>query len=74
MTHSDKHKRLKDLPGVDRLLGLANKDDRFPDIPRRIVLDAIRRTLDRSRKQILNDVETNTTFKAILNQVLLHAN
>jgi len=73
MTHSDKHKRLKDLPGVDRLLGLANKDDRFPDIPRRIVLDAIRRTLDRSRKQILNDVETNTTVKAILNQALLHA-
>jgi len=70
MIHSDKQKRLKDLPGVDHLLGLANKDDRFLDIPRRVILDAIRRTLDRSRKHILDGIETDTTANAFLAQVL----
>ena len=46
MTPSDKHENLKNLPGVDHLLELAKKDDRFLDIPRSVVLDSIRKALD----------------------------
>ncbi|MCK5162429.1 MAG: L-seryl-tRNA(Sec) selenium transferase [Desulfobacula sp.] len=66
MTHSDKHESLKNLPGVDHLLTLAKKEDRFLDIPRSVILDSIRSALDSIRKDILADIETGTSDETIL--------
>ena len=66
MTHSDKHESLKNLPGVDHLLELAKKDDRFLVIPRSVILDSVRSALDSIRQDILSGIETPITDKAIL--------
>lgn len=66
MTPSDKHRSLKHLPGVDRLLELVKKEGRFLDIPRSVVLDSLRKALESKRKDILTDIETSTTNDAIL--------
>jgi L-seryl-tRNA(Ser) seleniumtransferase len=71
MTLSDKHNILKNLPGVDHLLELAKKDDRFLEIPRSVVLDSIRKVLDRIRKNILADIETSINDTTLL---LKHTN
>jgi len=69
MTHSDKHESLKSLPGVDHLLELAKKSDQFLDIPRSVILDSVRKTLDSIRKDILTDIETSLTDETILLKV-----
>jgi len=66
MTLLNKHKSLKDLPGVDRLLELTKKDERFLDIPRSVVLDSLRKTLESKRQNILADIETSITNEAVL--------
>ena len=66
MTHSDKHETLKNLPGVDHILELVKKDDRFLDIPRSVILDSARSALEKIRKDILTDIETSITDETIL--------
>ena len=66
MAPLDKHNSLKHLPGVDHLLDLAKKDDRFIGIPRSVILDALRKTLDHIRQDILADIETSTGHDYIL--------
>ncbi len=66
MTHSDRHNILKNLPGVDHLLELAKKDDRFLQIPRSVVLDSIRKALDTIRKNILADIETSINDEVLI--------
>jgi L-seryl-tRNA(Ser) seleniumtransferase len=66
MAPLDKHNSLKHLPGVDHLLELAKKQDRFIGIPRSVILDALRNALDHIRQNILADIETSTTPDNIL--------
>ena len=44
---------LRMLPGVDQLLEQANKDSFFKDIPKTVVVNAIRQVLDSRRNRIL---------------------
>lgn len=53
MTSSNTHNQLKKLPGVDFLLDLAQKDNRFADIPRTVMVDCTRQALDHLRQNIL---------------------
>ena len=62
----DKHNSLKHLPGVDLLLDLAKKDDRFTGIPRSVITNAIRKALEHIRKDILADIQTSTGHDTIL--------
>ncbi|WP_299980935.1 L-seryl-tRNA(Sec) selenium transferase [Desulfobacula sp.] len=73
MTCSDKHESLKNLPGVDHILELVKKDDRFLDIPRSVILDSVRSALENIRKDILADIETPTTDETILMKMQLLA-
>jgi len=66
MAPLDKHDSLKHLPGVDHLLDLAKKDDRFIGIPRSVITNAIRKALDHIRQDILADIETSTGHDYIL--------
>ncbi|HKL81430.1 MAG TPA: L-seryl-tRNA(Sec) selenium transferase [Desulfobacter sp.] len=69
----DKHLQLKSLPGVDHILTLAETDDRFTRIPRRLVLESVRRAIDNTRKQILEDKPVIISDEAILKQAALFA-
>ena len=73
MAPLDKHSSLKHLPGVDHLLDLAKKDDRFTDIPRSVIIDVIRKSLDHIRQDILADIETSTDHDKILFGALILA-
>ncbi|WP_462268288.1 L-seryl-tRNA(Sec) selenium transferase [Desulfobacter sp.] len=64
----DKHLQLKSLPGVDHILTLAETDDRFAGMPRRLVLESVRRAIDNTRKQILADKPVTISDEAILKQ------
>jgi len=66
MAPLDKHNSLKHLPGVDHILDLAKKDDRFIDIPRSVILDAVRKALDHIRQDILAGIETSTGHETIM--------
>jgi len=66
----NKHNSLKHLPGVDHLLDLAQKDDRFIDIPRSVILEVIRKALDHVRQDILADIEASTDHDSILDAAL----
>ena len=69
----DKHLQLKSLPGVDHILTLAETDDRFTRIPHRLVLESVRRAIDNTRKQILEDKPVIISDEAILKQAALFA-
>jgi len=73
MTLSNKHENLKNLPGVDYLLELTKKDDRFPDFPRSVILESLRGALDSLRKNILENIETGATDENILSKALVLA-
>ncbi|MCP3872620.1 MAG: L-seryl-tRNA(Sec) selenium transferase [Desulfobacteraceae bacterium] len=62
----DKHNILKNLPGVDHLLKLVKKDARFLDIPRSVVVESVRMSLDTIRKDILSDIDVSISDDAIL--------
>jgi len=63
---ADKQKQLKSLPGVDHLLAEAEDDDRFNQIPRTLVLDAMRQGVNAAREKILADRPAETHQAAIL--------
>ena len=49
----NQHKLLRLLPGVDQLLEHSKKDPFFNDLPKAVVVNAIRQTIDSRRKRIL---------------------
>lgn len=57
MNNSDKNSLLRTLPGVDILLDASASDSRFENLPRKVILDAIRKAIDITRKNILNEVD-----------------
>ncbi len=55
------------------MLTLAETDDRFTRMPRRLVLESVRRAIDNTRKQILEDKPVIISDEAILKQAALFA-
>ncbi len=55
MVSKDKHQILKQLPGVDHLMGLAVKDQRFQEIPVSAIKTATRNVLEQTREAILSN-------------------
>lgn len=70
MTSSNKHEMLKKLPGVDVLIDLTSKDERFLDIPRSVIVDCTRKALDHLRADIMADVTTAMDDQAIILEIL----
>jgi len=70
MSSKEKHSQLKNLPGVDHILELAKKDNRFSDIPRSIILESIRIALEKIRNNILSGNESDISEKAIISIVI----
>ena len=66
MTSWDKNAELKNLPGVDHLLELTKNDDRFSTIPRRLLIDSLRNSIELSRKKILSRGKTADSDEAFL--------
>ncbi len=66
MTSWDKNAELKNLPGVDHLLELTKNDDRFSTIPRRLLIDSLRNSIELSRKKILSREKTADSDEAFL--------
>ncbi len=73
MTHSNKHAKLKNLPGVDHLLELAKQNDEFIDIPRSVIVDSLRNALGNIRKNILDDIDNDISDKTILDSAIVLA-
>jgi len=70
MTHTDKHQQLKNLPGVDHLLEIIKNDNRFFEIPRKVILQSIRSILESSRQDILAGNEAVTRDEKIITKAL----
>lgn len=68
---------LRTLPGVDRLLVHAQQIPAMRDIPKKVLLSAIRDTLDRQRQSILagakDDPLQEPTEANLLDQIVTHA-
>ncbi|MCG8684351.1 MAG: L-seryl-tRNA(Sec) selenium transferase [Desulfobacterales bacterium] len=71
---TDKQQQLKSLPGVDSLLDIAKSDDRFLQVPRSVVLEAVRTSIDEARKDILADKQVDTSDDALLKRAAIWAN
>ncbi len=69
----DKQLQLKSLPGVDHILALAETDDRFTRVPRSLILESVRRAIDKTRTQILEDKPVIISDDAIIKQAALLA-
>ncbi len=63
---SDKNQMLRQLPGVDHLLTLAEKDKRFHSLPRNILLVSVRDAVEAIRKDILAGRNTRINDEQIL--------
>ena len=70
MTHADKHQQLRDLPGVDHILELIKTDDRFFELPRKVILESIRSVLEKIRQDILGETHPKIEHKDIIDQSL----
>ncbi len=71
MTDTTDH--LRHLPAMDHLLLLAKNDGRFADIPRSVVKNALRQSLDLARDRIRNGGEFVDSDDVFLNQALTRA-
>jgi L-seryl-tRNA(Ser) seleniumtransferase len=58
--HKDKAKLLRQLPGVDRVLAILETADAARGIPRTVLTNAIRSTLETLRKHIINNKKLDT--------------
>ncbi len=63
---TDKNQMLRQLPGVDHLLTLAEKDSRFHNLPRNILLISVRDAIEAVRKDILAGDNTRISDEQIL--------
>jgi L-seryl-tRNA(Ser) seleniumtransferase len=66
MTIPDKHQQLRDLPGVDHLLESIKNEDRFFEIPRKVILESFRSILEEARQNILGDKKADLREKIII--------
>lgn len=66
MTQNTKQDMLRQLPGVDILLDKAERDSRFADMPRGLVLDSIRAALDQTRQAILKEREADVSEPSLM--------
>ena len=66
MTQNTKQDMLRQLPGVDILLDKAERDSRFADMPRGLVLDSIRAALDQTRQAILKEQEADVSEPSLM--------
>ncbi len=66
MSETDKNKLLRRLPGVDHLLALAQKEERFEPIPRSVILASVRTAIDSIRKKILDGKTDEITVTLVL--------
>ncbi len=55
MVSKDKHHILKQLPGVDHLMVLAMKDERFQEVPVSVIKTATRNVLKQTRDAIVSN-------------------
>ncbi len=62
----DKQVLLKSLPGVDHLLDAVRTDQRFDGIPRKVVVDVLRKAIEGARKSILSGAGSGTGRQEIL--------
>jgi L-seryl-tRNA(Ser) seleniumtransferase len=60
----NQQKRLRLLPGVDKLLDHSGRDPFFDDIPKTLVVNTIRQTLD-SRRSLILAADQNTGEKSL---------
>jgi len=70
MTQTSKHEMLKRLPGVDILLELADSNPDFKKIPQTIIKASIRKVLDQTRTNILENKSIAFSNEKILSKVL----
>ncbi len=68
MDSNDRHHILKQLPGVDHLMGLAIKDQRFDTIPVSTLKTAARTVLRQTREAILADTMDGCRQEEILTE------
>ncbi|MCP4718240.1 MAG: L-seryl-tRNA(Sec) selenium transferase [Desulfobacteraceae bacterium] len=73
MTHTDKHQQLRDLPGVDHILESIKNDNRFFEIPRKVILESIRKILENIRQDILDNNKADIHDKQIIDKTLIAA-
>ncbi|MCP3941853.1 MAG: L-seryl-tRNA(Sec) selenium transferase [Desulfobacteraceae bacterium] len=73
MSHTDKHRQLRDLPGVDHILESIKDDDRFFEIPRTVILASIRSILEKIRQEILKDNKPEIQNKDIIEKTIIMA-
>lgn len=73
MTPDVPHELLKTLPGIDHLLACAKDDERFTDIPRSVLLETFRTSIDQFRKQILAGNSPDISDSVILDAALHQA-
>lgn len=66
MSSSEKQQILSRLPGVDTLLDLAGQKDSFRKLPKSIIKDAARNTIDHIRREILDGVREQIDNAEIL--------
>jgi L-seryl-tRNA(Ser) seleniumtransferase len=69
MVSKDKHHILKQLPGVDHLMVLAMKDERFQETPVSVIKTAIRTVLKQTRDAILSNNMDHCNQEQILTKV-----
>ena len=73
MTHTDKHQQLRDLPGVDHILESIKNDTRFFEIPRKVILESIRKILENIRQDILDNNKADIHDEQIIEKTLIAA-
>ena len=61
------------MPGVDLLLDFAGQDPRFADVPRNLITQILRSTVDDTRKLILDDLPADPDPGAIMDRAAAFA-
>ncbi len=69
MVNKDKHHILKQLPGVDHLMVLAIKDERFQEVPVSVIKTATRNVLKQTRHAIVSNNRDHCNQDQILTKV-----
>jgi L-seryl-tRNA(Ser) seleniumtransferase len=70
MPPTDKHQQLRDLPGVDHILESIKEDERFVEIPRKVILESIRSILENIRQDILDNHTADIHDNPIIERTL----
>ena len=66
----NKQTLLRQLPGVDRIIEAGNAERRFEDIPKSVLVSAIRSVVDALRSTILNSPEPVTESRLSVESIV----